>query len=413
MIFRKEVFKARVSRISGDVVLSNPISFYVAVFFILFIFSVVSIYLTQSTYSRKENVKGYLIPKKGLIKVYSERSGVIDKILVSEGDFVVKGQAIVKIRNSETLSTGIDLFIIISKEIKNQLRELEIELAINKKLSLEKLHQIEHQIIQKKDNLELLKKARATSNRKIKLKKEKLENETTLSKKGYLSKVQLNIAQEEYLDALESIDRLEIEINAVNIDISSLKSEMNSIPDQELLTLTGINRKKSELNAKLVDLNSRYNFIKIAPESGVVSAIQLDPGTRVNANSPILSIIPANSTLEIELLLPTKSAGFVKSGDPIQIRFDAFPYQKFGLARGEIISIDQALVLPSDKIFPIKFDEAMYRVRAKIFNQSVIAYGKKFPLKVGMIADVDIILEKRTLLEWLLDPIYSVKGKLG
>ena len=133
----------------------------------------------------------------------------------------------------------------------------------------------------------------------------------------------------------------------------------------------------------------------------------------MTANTPILSIIPENSPLEIELLLPTRSAGFVKLGDEVKIRFDAFPYQKFGVASGKIVNIDQAVILPTDTILPIEVKEAVYRVRASIQYQSISAYGDTFPLKVGMTADADIILEKRSLLEWLLDPIYAVKGKIG
>jgi membrane fusion protein len=54
----------------------------------------------------------------------------------------------------------------------------------------------------------------------------------------------------------------------------------------------------------------------------------------------------------------------------------------------------------------------MYRVRASLSKQSISAYGKSFPLKVGMLADADIILEKRSLFEWLLDPLYAVKGTM-
>jgi membrane fusion protein len=200
---------------------------------------------------------------------------------------------------------------------------------------------------------------------------------------------------------------------SISVDIGRLQSEKAAIPEQRLLKQTVINRKISELKEKLLAHKNQYEFIKTAPESGVVTAIQSSIGAQVHSNTPILSIIPENSPLEIELLLPTRSAGFVKLGDDVKIRFDAFPYQKFGVASGEIMNIDQAVILPTDKILPIKVNEAMYRVRARLQYQSISAYGKTFPLKVGMMADADIILEKRSLLEWLLDPIYAVKGKIG
>ncbi|TQQ07234.1 HlyD family efflux transporter periplasmic adaptor subunit, partial [Vibrio cholerae] len=214
-------------------------------------------------------------------------------------------------------------------------------------------------------------------------------------------------------ETMENNDKLEKEIAISEINLINLESEIDTLPGRELAKKTLLERQISELKIKQYELENQYEFIKVAPESGIVTTIQTSSGMYINENSPILSIIPQNSPLEIELLLPTRSAGFVQIGDIVQMRFDAFPYQKFGLVLGKIKNVDKALILPNDKVLPIKIDEAMYRVRASIEQQSVNAYGKNFPLKVGMIADADIILESRTLLEWLLEPIYALKGQLG
>ncbi|MDL5029147.1 HlyD family efflux transporter periplasmic adaptor subunit [Vibrio sp. TMPB1044] len=91
--------------------------------------------------------------------------------------------------------------------------------------------------------------------------------------------------------------------------------------------------------------------------------MQAKVGSQVSPSTPILSIIPTNSPLELELLLPTRSAGFFQQGDTVNIRFDAFPYQKFGLMTDAITSIDKALILPSDKAL------TMYRVTASLPEQ--------------------------------------------
>ncbi|MBT2980035.1 HlyD family efflux transporter periplasmic adaptor subunit, partial [Vibrio anguillarum] len=98
------------------------------------------------------------------------------------------------------------------------------------------------------------------------------------------------------------------------------------------------------------------------PESGVITAIQPIEGSKVDVNTPLLSILPIDSPLEIELLLPTRSAGFIEIGNKVNVRFDAFPYQKFGFITGVISNIDKVVVLPSEKVLPIQLDEAMYRV---------------------------------------------------
>ena len=95
------------------------------------------------------------------------------------------------------------------------------------------------------------------------------------------------------------------------------------------------------------------------------------------------------------------------------MRFDAFPYQRFGFINSKITRIDRALILPNEVQLPIAFQEPVYRLRATLNQQQMQAYGKAFDLKSGMLFEADIMLEQRTLIEWLLEPIYSLKGRIS
>ncbi|GAD31392.1 toxin secretion, membrane fusion protein [Photobacterium leiognathi lrivu.4.1] len=412
-MFRNEVLEAKKQRLFGTVIVTQPMSIYAISLTCFIVFILIFIYLSQASYSRKETVNGYLTPEKGLVKVFSNRMGVIANIYVVEGEVIEQGKEIVKIKNSQSLTTGIELSTALSYELSLQIGYLEKELNTVVKVNEKELSRIKRQITQLNKSILALNNAKETNKKKIRLKENQLNNNQKLLQKGHISQSQIDLVTEQYLDSLEANDRLDREIANVNAEISTLRSEYISLPEQLTLKQIVINRQLSELKAQVTELDNQYEFTQKAPESGIVTAIQPSIGTRVDPNTPLLSIIPVDSPLEIELLLPTRSAGFVQIKDKINIRFDAFPYQKFGIVVGEISNIDKALILPTDRQLPIKFDEAMYRVRAKLHKQSVQAYGKEFPLKVGMIAEVDIILEKRSLLEWLLDPIYAVKGTLG
>ena len=75
--------------------------------------------------------------------------------------------------------------------------------------------------------------------------------------------------------------------------------------------------------------------------------------------------------------------------------------------------IDQALISPNEIQLPISLQEPVYRLRAKLSQQQMLAFGKAFDLKSGMLFEADIMLEQRTLIEWLLEPIYSLKGRVS
>ena len=412
-MFRQEVVKAQRQKLLGNVIITQPISLYIICTMLCIIFIIIIVYLSQSHYSRKETVKGYITPKKGVVKVFSNRIGVVEKFYVKEGEKIKQGVDLVKIRNSQTSSTGVELSIELSNEISKQIKSLEQEYNAIENINKKDYFRIDSHIVHLNQSLTAIESSKKTIVKKIELKKVKLKQNKKLYNDGHIPSSFLDVIQEEYLEILEEHDRLDRERLDVESEISTLKYERLSLPEKLILNNTSINRRISELRIKLTELDNQYEFIKRAPESGIVTAIQTYLGSRVGPSTPLLSIIPIDSPLEIELFLPTRSAGFVQVGDKVNIRFDAFPYQKFGFVTGTVLNIDKALVLPTDKILPIQIDQAMYRVRAGLNHQLVKAYGKEFPLKIGMTADADIILEERSLLEWLLNPIYSVKGKLG
>ena len=106
-------------------------------------------------------------------------------------------------------------------------------------------------------------------------------------------------------------------------------------------------------------------------------------------------------------------ASFLREGQALHIRYDAFPYQKFGVQTGEITNISPSLILPGELIdVPISINEPAYLVTAKISANEILAYGNNISLKAGMTFSADVHLSQRTLMEWLMEPIYSIKGKL-
>ncbi|GIU14103.1 hypothetical protein TUM4261_29170 [Shewanella sp. c952] len=94
-LFRRQAIDAQKQKLHGDISLAQPISIYTTSFTLVFIVSAIILFLSFSHYARKETVRGYLVPDKGLIKTYANRSGNIDKLHVSEGDIVKSGAPLV------------------------------------------------------------------------------------------------------------------------------------------------------------------------------------------------------------------------------------------------------------------------------------------------------------------------------
>jgi membrane fusion protein len=99
----------------------------------------------------------------------------------------------------------------------------------------------------------------------------------------------------------------------------------------------------------------------------------------------------------------------VQSGQRVRILYEAFPYQQFGTYGGTVNEVSRTVLTKSDISGPVELKEPAYRVMADLDRPDVDAYGKPVPLQAGMLLKADIILEKRSLMRWFLDPLLSVR----
>lgn len=162
--------------------------------------------------------------------------------------------------------------------------------------------------------------------------------------------------------------------------------------------------------------------------AGVAAFIGLGSYTRKIQVTGIVT--PANGTittprlnsggdrLEVHLYAPASAIGFVRLGQPVMVRYRAFPYQKFGLYRGEISAVGTTPLAPDELPRSIAStahaygqagargagNEGLYRVKVAMARQSVPVHGQEQPLAAGMTLDADLLLERRRVWEWIVEP---------
>jgi membrane fusion protein len=140
-----------------------------------------------------------------------------------------------------------------------------------------------------------------------------------------------------------------------------------------------------------------------------VSTLQATAGQNADPQHLQLEIIPADAVLRAELFVPARAIGFVKAGQSVRLLYDAFPYQQFGTYRGQVAKASQTILTGSDVGGPIKLNEPAYRVNVALDRPDIDAYGQKIRLQPGMLLKADIILERRSLMRWLINPLLSVR----
>ena len=168
----------------------------------------------------------------------------------------------------------------------------------------------------------------------------------------------------------------------------------------------------ADLKKNLADIESRRDYAVRAPVSGKVATVISLEGQYVNPNDTLAIITPESGELIGYLFAPARSTGFIHPGDRVMLKYQAFPYEKFGLYPATITTIDQTILLPRDLPLPNIPDEPFYRITVQPVNSYVLAYGQRVELTSGMLIDAMIIGETRKLWEWVLAPLLSLKGSL-
>ena len=155
-------------------------------------------------------------------------------------------------------------------------------------------------------------------------------------------------------------------------------------------------------------LRGAQAYAIVAPISGRVAALQTALGRTVEPSVPLMEIVPEGSPLRAHVYVPTRAIGFVRLGQEVRLLYDAFPYQRFGSFNGRIVGIARTVIDPRQLAVPLRFEEPVYRIDVAPEAQTVGAYGERQPLQPGMTLTANLILDRRSFGDWLLQPLNAV-----
>lgn len=411
-LFRQEALDNRKERLWGEVVLIQPLSFYLITAAVTIIVIIIAVFLIYGTYARRENVSGYLLPDKGLVKIYAIQSGVVTDVHVAEGDQVNQGDLLMTISTQKTNTQSTDVDALILNKLNENKATIKTKLVEQKRLNLRENTQYRDQIAGLKREIQQLKTLIETHKKKYRVSQDQFDGLEKLLAKNYLSKSDYIKAQEHHLDIQLRLDQTRQQLSSKQNQLSEAKNLLSQLPLKAAIKLAEFNQQLSGIEQKIVEITGRRTYTLRAPTSGRVTAVQVNPGLTAK-DKPLLTILPKNAQFKAELFLPTRAIGFVKPGQSVLLRYSAFPYQRFGLYKGTIDKVTEVILSPDELLHvPVKLEEPVYRVSVIPEKQVISAYGRQFDLQAGMLLQASIILEGRSLGEWLLAPIYSLKGRI-
>lgn len=409
-LFRQSVIDKRKHRLSGGISLVQPPVFK-SIALLLSSTVVVSIlFLSLQTYTRKETVNGVLQPDKGLLRLRAPQKGIVTQLLVQEGQKVSRGQPLLRIRSEQHGAQGFELNQSLITQYDLHISSLALGLAQQKVKHRLEIQALNNDLKNANKRLAQLDQQSDIFRQRITINQQMSSQIHTLANTGYISELELSKQKDNLLSLNQQANAINAERLTINNQVAQLDNQLLQQPINQAKENSLVETQLVQLHAKVASIKQKRLSELRAPADGTVTGLLAKLGKGVDNNQNLLSVLPKNSELQAVIYVPTSAFGFIEKQQKVRMRYFAFPYQKFGVYNGIIAQISSNVILPGETDIPGQIKEPAYRVVVKLQEQNIPAYGQQIGLRSGMKLEADIVIERRSLIRWLFDPLYSSKG---
>lgn len=418
-LFREEALENQRTQLLGQIILTPRIStMWLSLGAALIALAVVS-FLFFGSYTRRVTVTGQLIPAGGLIKVHTPQLGVVLEKHVSDGQKVEKGQVLYVLNSDRPGDGANNLQADIARQTIERRGSLAMEVERSRRMQSEEATGLRRR-------LETLKAEQRTIAAQIEQQKTRIQyaqdirdRYQSLADKDYIARDELRQKEIDLSEARSRLQGLQRDSLTTQRDLQQIQQELDNSRLRYDNQVAQLEREISNTDQQLTEVESRRRVIITAPEEGLATLVTAQVGQSIDVTLPLVTLVPASGELVARLYAPSSSIGFVQAGDAVMLRYQAFPYQKFGQHPGVVQTVSTSAVSPSElaalQLVNPNADgqnEALFAVEVKLESSSIEANGQTRPLQAGMQLEADILQERRKLYEWVLEPLYSVTKRL-
>ncbi|MDP1977178.1 HlyD family secretion protein [Undibacterium sp.] len=441
-LFRPEVTAALGSQWMGAIRLAQPLSASLIAIVALVIAAVLITYITLGSITKKARVTGITVPVGGQLSVAAPNAGILLTSHVTEGEQVKAGQILFTLSTERQNRQG-EITALVAQQLASRADSMAAEQRLRQSQYQEKKQALQQRLANLAQEHTHLEQELLLAQRRQHLAQQSLAKYETLQGNGYVSAAQTQQKQEDLLDISTRLSTLQRSKTQLQANQIALQSELDTLANSLATDLAQIERAKASLKQEAAENANRQAVQIVAMQSGTVSALTNQPGQAINAGQVLASLIPVDArassstdagnagkteaaSLEAHLYVPSRTAGFIQVGQEVLIRYAAFPYQKFGLHTATVTDVSRTPFAPAElpahlattilsnaqqAINGFNTNEALYRIKVRLHEQSINAYGQAQMLKPGMTLEADVIQDKRRIWEWVLEPVLAMKQR--
>jgi hemolysin D len=373
--------------------------------------------------------RGRLVNPLPNIVVQPLENAVIDRILVRVGQVVRKGEVLALLDPTFTGADDAQLRTRLAS-LETQVASLEAELGgaavrsrnnddgrLQARLGLER--QANHAAQQSRldQNIARLQASIETNGRDQHVLAQRLASlaqieamQEKLVAENFGAKMQLLEARDRRLEVERNLTLAHSRDTELARELAAARAERAALDkgwrQQTMETLLDISRERDGLREQLSKADRRHQLVQLtSPADAVVLEIgKLSPGSVARGAEAVFTLVPLGAQLEAEVEIDTIDVGYVRTGDPVQLKFDAFPFQKHGAMDGKLRTITQD-AFRREQVAPGQRSEAYYLSRISFGGTPLRSMAPGARLLPGMTLSAEVVVGRRSVMSYLLWPL--------
>ena len=411
-LFRQEAIDAQREKLLGEVSLARPVPLWIFTALAVGFAVTLVAFSIWGEYARRERVDGFLALDTGAARILAPEAGTVADLLAKEGDEVEAGQPLIRLSFERGTASGVTSGELVQREISERQLVLEREQQQIKLLGQQQADALRRKIADLERELAQFEVEIKAQQSRLASSRNEFQRAEELYKEKFYSESKLIEFRNNVLDQQVKVETLKRQRAGVERELSAARAEEPSIALKTQTALEQIRRQASELQQGSVQEEAKRENVIRAPVAGVLTNIAAARGETVAESAPLAVVVPKGSGLHAQLLVPTRAIGFVAPGQQVVLRYDAFPFQRFGQYRGTVERVSRTVWSPGEKVGQLVVKEPVYRVDVRLDAQYVAVGDQKLPLRSGMMVNADILQEKRRVWEWVFEPVLSLQQRM-
>lgn len=407
-LFRPEVLRSRADRLHGNVSLATPLAWQLIGFLLLAMLAAATAFLFLGSYARSETVNGVIALDTGVASIVPTRPGIVDSVDVLDGQHVGIGTPLVRVRAEEQMLAGPTAASRIRQSLADQTARLTAEGEQLAAAAAADRARLAAQIDGLAAEIANLDRQILDQRRLVDVATNDFAEIQRVASNGFISRRDVEAREATLISRRQQLLQFEQTRGARASQLVETRQAMAQATANGGAQLANSQSNRAALAQQLAQAELSQGYTLTSPVAGIATGVAARQGLAVAAGQQLMMIVPDTAQVIAELYVPTGAAGFLSPGQEVRLAIEAYPYQRYGTIQGRIASISRAAVArpaPNGGTTPV------FLVTVRLARSGISIAGRSQPLLPGMTLSARIVTERRSLIEWLFEPIMAVGSR--